>query len=479
MSVTWQPSSTDSFATVNSNGNPAESSSEFRKRSLPAHIMESKAKEAVVVVEQEKEASISDSSTNTQTKLSFFQKHFCRPATRDPEQSTQPENLRFSFLALGSLICIATITLAIIATLVAALVTSLTGKKHRPLKSPSEYKNSPIREAIFGNFPDPVIVLHNSTWYAMATNNAAGILRQPQNVTTQEYGTSNVQLAVSSDFLNWTLQPSTHDPLPDLGDWVNKSMTQTTPPIPRANVWAPAVLQRPSDGAFVLYYSATFENASAHCVGAAVSNASTPAGPYSSIDSPISCPTDIGGAIDPAPFIDNDNSIWLTWKIDGNNAGNGGICGNSLPPLVDTPIRLMKMKDDGITPDANPITVLDRTTADGPLVEAPSLVRSHEGIYFLFFSSGCTRDPSYNIKYATATSVTGPYTRASFPLLETGDWGLLAPGSATVTRTATGGFEMAFHARVQSSYGGIRAMYTSKIQFNGTKASLVRSTNEA
>ncbi|GAB7337516.1 hypothetical protein MBLNU457_g2840t2 [Dothideomycetes sp. NU457] len=473
---------TEESAPAISHTNLTEPTSEFRKRSLPAYLMEAKAKEAVVVVEKEKKASISDSSiVQQQPKLSFFQKYFCRPTTQDPEQSSQPENLRFSFLSLGFLVCSTVVTLAIVATLVAALVTQLVGKKPAPYKAPSEYKNSPIREAIFGNFPDPAILLHDSTWYALATNNIAGILKQPQNVTTLQYALTNVQLATSPDFLNWTLLSAGHDPLPEVGDWANNTMSATIPPHPRANVWAPAVLQRPSDGHFVLYYSATAADITkpAHCVGAAVTNASTPAGPYTPVNVSISCPLDLGGAIDPAPFVDHDNTIWLAWKVDGNNAGNGGSCGNTMPPLQNTPIKLVKMMDDGITPDGPEITILDRTAADGPLVEAPSLVRSHEGIYFLFFSSGCTRDPSYDVKYATASSVTGPYTRAASPLLQSGDWGLSAPGSASIAPTSDGGFEMAFHARVQSSLGGIRAMFTSKLQFNGTKASLVRSVNAA
>lgn len=60
-----------------------------------------------------------------------------------------------------------------------------------------------------------------------------------------------------------------------------------------------------------------------------------------------------------------------------------------------TPIMLQRMRKDGITPDGLPIQLLDRTPEDGPLVEAPDIVRSKEGVYFLFYSSGCTTDSSY------------------------------------------------------------------------------------
>lgn len=151
-----------------------------------------------------------------------------------------------------------------------------------------------------------------------------------------------------------------------------------------------------------------------------------------------------------------------------------GVCGNTVPPLVDTPIILQKMQADGTTPDGPQITILDRTKSDGPLVEAPSIVRSDDGIYFLFFSSGCTRAPTYDLKYAWSHNITGPYTRAGFPLLKTNDWGLLAPGSIGVRRSETGNVHMAFHARVFTDFGRVRAMFTSQLVLDGTVATLVR-----
>ncbi|KAG9615617.1 Arabinanase/levansucrase/invertase, partial [Aureobasidium melanogenum] len=143
-------------------------------------------------------------------------------------------------------------------------------------------------------------------------------------------------------------------------------------------------------------------------------------------------------------------------------------------PLVPTPIKLQKMMADGVTPDGSDITILDRTQDDGPLVEAPVIVKSSEGIYFLFFSSGCTRNPSYDLKYAFANDVRGPYQRAKKPLLRTGEFNLTAPGSVGVMDLEDGTFGIVFHARVQASYGKVRAMYTSAIRFNGTEVILVK-----
>ncbi|OCL01212.1 glycoside hydrolase family 43 protein [Glonium stellatum] len=374
------------------------------------------------------------------------------------------------------------ILVAIICAVVATLLHRRGSDKKLPIKHPSGF--APFNEALKTNFPDPAILKHNGTWYAFATNNAAGVLHQPNNKTLADYGKSNVQLATSLNFNTWTLHNYTEDPLPTLGDWVasgylNISEANATTPldasatnpssaneIPRSNVWAPDLLQRPSDGKFVLYYSATAASASrSHCVGAAV--ADLPQGPYSPLPTPFACPTELGGAIDPSPIVDVDGTIYVTYKIDGNNHGHGGICGNTVPPLVDTPILLQRFAEDAVTPVGSPFTILHRTSDDGPLVEAPALVRSDEGVYFLFFSSGCTRMPSYDLKYATSTKITGPYKRASRPLLMTGDWDLLAPGSVSVRRDESL-WRMAFHARVMTPFGGVREMFTATLILNGT-----------
>lgn len=445
---------------------------EFRKRSFPQHMIEAQ-KQAAITMAEEKAYSHHGSDSSPQN-LSFVQRHFYRPTNHEADGAQIPEQRRFSFLSRGFLVAVAILFLMVAAILCAVLATVY--ERHYRNHDISRHP-SPIHEAIVANFPDPTILKHDDLWYAFATNNAAGILKQPQNQSSYEYGKSNVQLATSTDFSNWTLMDYTHDPLPVLGTWVNRNFTNDTagPSIPKANVWAPAILKRPSDGKFVLYYAAaTNDHPRFHCVGAAVSNTSSPAGPYVPIDTPLACPIDKGGAIDPAPFVDTDGTIYVAWKIDGNNIGHGGSCGNTVPPLVPTPIMLQKMKADGTTADGDPIQILDRNDSDGPLVEAPALARSDDGSYFLFFSSGCTRAPTYDLKYAFADNITGPYTRADSPLLSTGDWGLLAPGSVGIARNDNGTFEMAFHARVATDVGRVRAMFTTKIEFNNVTITMSR-----
>lgn len=433
------------------------------------HVIEKDAKNAVSVNVTEKGA-WDPSDYEKSQHLSFFQRHFYRTYSAPEDDENDPPRRHFSFLSPGSIFCLAALTLMVIAAVLCAVLSTVLQQHRRE----ASLEHSPVKQAIFANFPDPAIIEHNGTWYAFATNNAAGILKAPADSPAHAFGSSNVQIAISQNYVNWTLLESSHDPLPKLGAWVTKNMTKTSPSVTVANVWAPEILKR-ADGNYVLYYAALAADNTTHghCVGAAVSTLG-PAGPYDPLDTAIACPIELGGAIDPVSFVDIDETVYLAWKVDGNNAGHGGICGNTVPPLVNTPIMLLKMEADGTTSAGEAITIMNREKSDGPLVEAPSIVRSDEGLYFLFFSSGCTRDPSYDVKYAWAHNVTGPYTRAAEPLLRTGDFGLLAPGSIGVRRNANGTIEMAFHARVATDYGKVRAMYTSSLEIDGTKVTLRR-----
>lgn len=213
-----------------------------------------------------------------------------------------------------------------------------------------------------------------------------------------------------------------------------------------------------------MYYAATIANHTTHCVGAATSK--DPAGPYTPQESPLACPVSQGGAIDPSGFVDDDGSRWVTYKIDGNSLGHGGNCNNGIPPLVDTPIMLQRLSADGLTPVGSPVEILNRGPEDGPLVEAPSLVKKN-GHYMLFYSRNCYAGPWYVVAYATATSIAGPYTKAPNPLISTG-FGplgeLYAPGGMTVTPD---GSRMVFHADKGFS-ANTRQMYIASLDYAGT-----------
>ncbi len=482
------------------------------------------------------------SAAVAETKLTFYSRYFCKPAphlAQDPSASltsstssspsipvythglslppekmsslhsfTTPQHRKFSYLSRGSIIVATSLLMAFVTALVVALAVTLTHQAPTsgsskttyqssssspaaanasavtnppPAANPYQYTHAPIRLGILSNFPDPSIYYHQSKklWYAFATNPNAGILNAPPSSLSPTIP-ANIQFATSTDFRTWTLQSSAADPLHTLGEWVAHS-SKTGNFI--ANVWSPEAIQHPDGNQFLLYYSAggnkTVAPYGGHCVGAAV--ATMPEGPYTPQPTPLACHSDLGGAIDPVAFVEpSDNTIYVAYKIDGNNRhGSGGACGNSNNgKQSDTPIMLQRMLPDGLTPDPKfpATTILHRTAGDGPLVEAPSLVKVGP-TYFLFFSSGCTRSPTYNVRYATSSSITGPYVRPAHSLLlKSTDYGLLAPGSVSVRfanntahaedgSTSGSGWKMALHARVRINNAGVRAMFTVGLKF--------------
>lgn len=376
----------------------------------------------------------------------------------------------------------------------------------------SEFSSPPVRLALLTNFPDPALHYDakSKTWYVFGTNQAAGILnldRSTSDLSLLSLG--NIQMATSQDFQTWKLVDSSSEPLPHAGRWTRNgttdisslpyhddgkkrntsdSSTKITLPVPKANVWAPELLHRPSDGKWVLYYAATNGTGGIHCIGAAIG--SSPAGPFTAGGAPIICPGRIGGVIDPTVFVDesDNNALYLAYKVDGNGRGHGGECNNMKDPRVPTPIMLQRMQDDGVTPKPgfDALQLLDRTKEDGPLVEAPVLVKAGD-YYFLFYSSGCTRQPDYDLRYATATRLTGPYERHEPALVQTKDFRLTAPGSASIRHVGEGSnsgaegttgpsgseWRLALHGRINTTIGGVRALFTAGLDFDGKDVKVV------
>jgi hypothetical protein len=76
----------------------------------------------------------------------------------------------FSVLSRGFVTLSALLCLIIVITLCAVLATVFV----RHHKQEQALRRSPVREAIFANFADPVVVKHEGLFYAFATTNAAG-----------------------------------------------------------------------------------------------------------------------------------------------------------------------------------------------------------------------------------------------------------------------------------------------------------------
>ena len=366
------------------------------------------------------------------------------------------------------------------ATAIATLVTVLLEYTHARIiprdnapGSPDSFTpEAPIKRSIPGvNFPDPFLYQSSGTWYAFGTGAGAGILNAPPDSSAGSDSELNVLLATSTDLTNWEMSSeSGAQVLPNAGSWS----------ISKPQVWAPALYEQSGgNGDLLIYYSAiSSQNTNHHCVGVASTAASSgPQGPFSpASSSPLVCPLAQGGAIDAVTFADGSSDkqdLYIVYKIDGNSQGHGGECQNTVQPQVPTPILLQPLASNGLQTAGDPIQLLDHDSDDGPLIEAPMLVKSDQGTYFLFFSSGCTFNNDYTVKYATADNVKGPYTRAASPLLASGSFGgLVAPGSVGVAKNGDK-WALAFAARVQSQRGTIRELFMAGLQLQGTHATLV------
>jgi beta-xylosidase len=318
----------------------------------------------------------------------------------------------------------------------------------------ADFYGSVIGPVVGGNFPDPALLYEDGITYAYSTN-SAGV---------------HIPMATSSDNTTWTLLAG-HDALPSLAPWETDN-----------KVWAPDVI-RLSSTSYLMYYASGTQASDGqyHCIGVATS--SSPSGPFTPSTQPLICPDgpSTGGAIDPDAFIDPaTNNLYLTYKLDGNALGNGGACNNGIAPIHSTPIMLQPLSADGLSLAGNPTQILDRDESDGPLVEAPSLYLSPEGVYFLFFASGCYSSPTYATSYATSRSIAGPYTKAARPLLITGDGaGIVGPGGLDVVSGGDGRL-VAFHGIVSGAPSRlrsrgpaplVRAMYAAQLVTSGDEVS--------
>lgn len=167
------------------------------------------------------------------------------------------------------------------------------------------------------------------------------------------------------------------------------------------------------------------------------------------MDGPLFCELSVGGAIDPNGAVDPETGkYYVVYKVDGNSIGNGGACGNTVPPIVSTPIILQEVSPiDGVSAYGPGIEILTNEAEDGPMIEAPALTYdSSSGQYVLFYNSGCFVDYSYKINYATASSITGPYTRQGT---------LLATGSTSADVQLPGGIDVAGNGKQAVFHGDI------------------------
>jgi beta-xylosidase len=298
-----------------------------------------------------------------------------------------------------------------------------------------------INPVLNRSFADPFILHEGDTYYGFATGDL----------------TYNLLVSTSPDLVTWSTPT---EALPRLPLWQPSSKGLT---------WAPEVVK--TSAGFVLHYTSRDVQAGKQCLSVAVADA--PAGPYvDSSTEPLVCQTDLGGTIDSSPFRDDDGSLWLIFKNDGNCCG--------LP----TKIWAQRLSDDGrsVTGKIHDLGEVNDAVWERGVVEAPTLFH-RDGTYFLFYSANAYNTRDYAVGYATSKKLLGPYEDAKEnPILSTkakvgSPPGQPAgPGHQSVIADDDGDLWMAYHAwdiaLVGDQVGGTRSLWLDELQINGGKASV-------
>ncbi|MGW6225570.1 family 43 glycosylhydrolase [Cellulosimicrobium cellulans] len=319
----------------------------------------------------------------------------------------------------------------------AAVATAAPAPGSTPAAAPAAVAEPTISPVVDANFPDPDILLVDGVYHAYATNHQG----------------QNVQHRTSTDLVTWSAPA---DVAPDLGAWVSESCTFAPGGATDRCVWAPEVSA--VEGGYALYYTARDATSPRQCLGVALSD--TPDGPFVPVgDDPIVCPNgeagteDLGGAIDAATFVDGDQ-LYLLWKADGN------CCTGKTAIIFAQPLS-----PDGATLTGPPVELIrvDKPY-EGRVVEGPTLLE-RDGTYYLFYSANDFGGGGYRTSYATASSLAGPWTKATTELLTSdrfqGD--VRGPGGQDIVTAPDGSDAIVFHGWNEAfTY---RAMYVADLEW--------------
>jgi beta-xylosidase len=265
-----------------------------------------------------------------------------------------------------------------------------------------------------------------------------------------QVGLQNVPVASSPDLRHWS---SPSDALPQLPVWAEWGRT-----------WAPGVTRL--GGRYLLYFAANHRASGRQCISVATSASAD--GPFvSPAPDPLVCQTELGGSIDPHPFIDRDGTPLLLWKADGNAIGQPST------------LYAQRLTTDGLSLIGQSVPLLRSDAAwEQPLVENPALVATGAS-YVLFYSGGWWESTGYATGYATCTSPLGPCTKATTdqPLLAGGD-DQAGPGGASVTTGPAGDHWLAYHAwepgAVGYSNGGSRSLRFAALTWLNNQPNIIR-----
>lgn len=273
------------------------------------------------------------------------------------------------------------------------------------------------------DFPDPFVLEVAGRYYAYGTE--AGLIHIQRLVGDSPAAFADLREA-----------------LPDLPPWAEPFSS-----------WAPAVAK--IDDRFLLYYTVLVAGTDKHCIGVGVSD--TPEGPFvDRSEEPLLCPEELGGAIDPSPFLDRDGRRYLLWKNDG------------ITLRRDSSIWSQPLADDGLSLAGPAVRLLDTDQRwEYPHIEAPSMVLVGDR-YWLAYSGNWWNQDAYGVGLARCAS---PRERCEKPFdgpVLSSRPGALGPGGLEFFRVADGRIFAAYHAwPTTPGYPGARALWIDEVDTSG------------
>ncbi|KAL4744953.1 hypothetical protein BDW72DRAFT_199109 [Aspergillus terricola var. indicus] len=318
-------------------------------------------------------------------------------------------------------------SLSLAAVFAAPAVSSPISSTARRQDTPAEQCHGISGPFLSPSFPDPSILYVDNSWYSFGTSDG----RDFQGAKSTEFESGWTKL----DGPILATNEST---------WAGSEQTGSY------GLWAPDVFQRSSDSRYfaALDKETIGTDSVQRCIEAPISDEI--AGIYHPVTDFVQCNSTASGVIDPAWFKDTDCKQYVVYKTE-------------LPDWLEIREVSNIGPKEGI--------------GDGNVLEAPYIFRRGD-TYFLTYSTDFTGSSHYDAQYATAKSVTGPYTRVKKPLLKTTDaFGckLTGPGGAGFQRDPQGSQDtvrVIFHGLTDELNINKRVAYTTTVKVDGDKLSI-------
>jgi beta-xylosidase len=270
--------------------------------------------------------------------------------------------------------------------------------------------NNPV---LPGLFADPNVVIFDDTFYIYPTTDGVA-----------DWGATSFSAFSSTNLVKWTNRGVVLNVAVDL-KWAT------------GHAWAPTAAH--VGDTYYFYFTADNQ------IGVATSK--TPVGPFKDpLGRPLVSNWQYGVvAIDPYVFVDDDGQAYLYF-------GNSGI-------------RVAKLNSDMISFADTPVKI-DPAGISGT-VEGSAMFK-RKGTYYLEWSEGDTRLPTYQAAYARSQSPLGPFTRLGVILEQDSKLGILGPAGGTILAIASRDeYYMVYHRfKIPGGDGTNRETCIDRLYFN-------------